>query len=672
MKTTMKTTTRPPIHRCQKKSSSVRGFTRSHSPTGLKKKNSKKTSSNPSSPKESSSSLSGSPSPLASTNFANFGSGARDQLPQHDATARRRSMRHTLKKMTSSDSSDGCKSPKSSAKPNSLPAILDSEDTKVKKVSKSRSSDVLVGEDPPPEKIKSTGSFRNSFAKLTRLTSSLIVDDKNVESNLRSSSSLKSVGPPSITTLTASSDIPLQRSSSNLLASTTTTTTTTTTATTSSTPASTATTSPTTCTSTSTSAAPNAVGGKNASESSSGNPNPATTSRPPIFEKTTSTPILPLAVPRKMISTPSSKSHKSRKHHRSESAVNFTSPRMERKASKMRASSKSLSPKRSDSGSSEEDEDDDEVEMSSSVGPNSFVKIHWKHLRFLTSGTSPSVSIQRDTILVVYKKGCNESDVLVYKTGRILSDDIEWIGGGIYGTGTSPNVAFNLIGQVIETHCDNRTRCYTVGVFDFTNFEITWGPSTPFTEHVSGIPSGIGITNIGEVMDTHYVPAVVFKTGASLIFHQCGVIDTQKLRCTWKAPKKHSNGRAPKVAVRDSTFVALHSSGSHVYTRIGKMPGEKGQIRWLSKTTMMNFEDDVLTSVGCNRSGDIFFASIFRNRLVFHAGYISHNCTKICMIPINDEVEEETLRKSGSVLNIFEDGTERPHRRKLLSKSTKK
>jgi hypothetical protein len=184
------------------------------------------------------------------------------------------------------------------------------------------------------------------------------------------------------------------------------------------------------------------------------------------------------------------------------------------------------------------------------------------------SGSSPSVALDRSgTVLEVHK---NEYGVdLYYKLGNVKRGTIHWEDSRRYDTGATPQVALNNKDVAVEVH-KNELTGYTLfyRVGDVKELTVDWGQSIRISH---GRTPAVALNDHGSVVEMH--KAEYWNE----LWYNVGSVKDQKL--TWLGGAKlPGKGITPKVALNNAgVVVEVHrdNTSNRLYFRVGTVAGNR-------------------------------------------------------------------------------------------------
>jgi hypothetical protein len=182
----------------------------------------------------------------------------------------------------------------------------------------------------------------------------------------------------------------------------------------------------------------------------------------------------------------------------------------------------------------------------STIAPPSFQKYD--------TGILPKIAISGNTVVEVHQSQ-NLADIY-YHVGQL--NDTEWSYGGSthYDDGTTPGVALNASGTVVEVHQSNggssNLWCH-VGPVNTSSKTISFGKSQQYDK---GTTPTVALNDHGVVVEMHQ------SNGASTsLWYNVGQVNTSKKEIDFGKPWEYVNGVTPTVALNNNGLVVeVHQS----------------------------------------------------------------------------------------------------------------
>ena len=199
-------------------------------------------------------------------------------------------------------------------------------------------------------------------------------------------------------------------------------------------------------------------------------------------------------------------------------------------------------------------------------------------------GKFPSVSINRNGVIVEAHQPSSSSTTMYYQVGTINRDDVNFYEErAIVGSGKYPNVAINDNNQVVEVHEGTpRQILYNVGPLD--NHRVQWQCSS--TRLCPGMFPALAVCDNRAVI-THDKALGRFST-----YYYVGIINEGGTAINWgqKLPLfEGSTVSHTAVAINNELAVAVGRGYFHIVCRVGRFPDREARnIIWSHEISLGN------------------------------------------------------------------------------------
>lgn len=235
-------------------------------------------------------------------------------------------------------------------------------------------------------------------------------------------------------------------------------------------------------------------------------------------------------------------------------------------------------------------------------------------------GSTPSVAVNSSGVVVEVHEEKGSS--LWYHVGRLNeSKSITWGKSIHYDSGKRPRVAIDNDGYVVEVHQSQSysTLWYHVGKVNVETNSINWG-LTQSQKYDDGERPAVAINDNGKIVVVHETSA---KLSFFPMFYRTGDIDKASGRIQFNQSVKYGTGRYPAVTMNKSGKVlAIHNDvrprQSGLWYYIGTLSGDRvnfGQSNY--------YNDGDQPSVALINDGQVITAHRYGNELMFHPGTLS-------------------------------------------------
>jgi hypothetical protein len=195
-------------------------------------------------------------------------------------------------------------------------------------------------------------------------------------------------------------------------------------------------------------------------------------------------------------------------------------------------------------------------------------------------GNFPSVSINRNEIIVEAHQPSSTSTTMYYQIGTISKDDVNFYEERpIVGSGKYPNVAINDNNRVVEVHEGARTRKIYYNVGSLESQRVQWQEKPTCLS--PGMFPAVAVRG-NRVVITHDKALGRFST-----YYHVGTINEGGTAIEWGEKRALFEGSAisrTAVAINDEFAVAVGRGLFRIACRVGRFPnGEARNINWFNQ-----------------------------------------------------------------------------------------